>query len=236
MDALNVTIRGIGGHGAMPQFAKDPVVMAAEFILQLQTVISRENNPEDPAVITVGSIHGGTKRNVIPDKVEMQLSMRSFDDRVSEKLIKDIRQIADGIAASNGLDAAHAPTVEVGSDQDSVGFNDPALATRVQAAVTAVLGSQNVVQSPPVMASEDFWLYGLPGHQIPAFMFWLGAVDSAKLAASQESGIPLPGPHSPLFAPVPEATLGTAVTAMTAVALDLLGKSQPITPEVTDKL
>jgi hippurate hydrolase len=202
----------------------------------LQTVISRENNPEDPAVITVGSIHGGTKRNVIPDKVEMQLSMRSFDDRVSEKLIKDIRQIADGIAASNGLDAAHAPTVEVGSDQDSVGFNDPALATRVQAAVTAVLGSQNVVQSPPVMASEDFWLYGLPGHQIPAFMFWLGAVDSAKLAASQESGIPLPGPHSPLFAPVPEATLGTAVTAMTAVALDLLGKSQPITPEVTDKL
>ena len=105
MNALNVTIRGIGGHGAMPQFAKDPVVMAAEFIMQLQTLISRENDPQQPAVITVGSIHGGAKRNVIPDKVELQLTMRTFSDHVSEKLIEGIRQIAQGIAVSNGLDA-----------------------------------------------------------------------------------------------------------------------------------
>lgn len=223
MNALNVTIRGIGGHGAMPQFAKDPVVMAAEFIMQLQTLISRENDPQQPAVITVGSIHGGAKRNVIPDKVELQLTMRTFSDHVSEKLIAEIRQLAQGIAVSNGLDADHAPVVEVLDESTVVNVNNPALVARLEPALAAALGSQNVGPAPGIMASEDFGLFSLGG-KIPSAMLWLGAVDPVKLAESRKSGIPLPGLHSPQFAPIPESTLRTGIIAMTASAMQLLGK------------
>lgn len=223
MNAINVTIRGIGGHGAMPQFAKDPIVMAAEFILQLQTLISRENDPQQPAVITVGSIQGGTKRNVIADKVELQLTMRTFSDRVSEKLIEGIRQIAQGVAVSNGLDAAHAPIVDVLDESTVVNVNNPALVARLEPALVAALGRQNVLPAPAIMASEDFGLFSLGG-KIPSVMLWLGAVDPVKLAESHKSGIPLPGLHSPLFAPVPESTLRTGIIAMTTAALQLLGK------------
>jgi hippurate hydrolase len=223
MNAINVTIRGIGGHGAMPQFAKDPVVMAAELILQLQTLISRENDPQQPAVITVGSIRGGTKRNVIADKVELQLTMRSFSDRVSEKLIEGIRQIAAGIAVSNGLDAAHAPIIDVLDESTVVNVNNPELVARLEPALVAASGRQNVMPAPAIMASEDFGVFSLGG-KIPSVMLWLGAVDPAKLAASRASGIPLPGLHSPLFAPIPEPTLRAGVTVMTAAALALLAQ------------
>jgi len=221
--SVDVTLRGIGGHGALPQNGKDPIVMAGEFIVELQTIVSRQEDPHDPSVVTIGDIHGGTKRNVIPYEVKMELTTRAFSDKAMKIIVDGIKRTAQGVALSAGVPDDRQPIVTVLDDESSPAtYNDPALTLRVKAALLTALGAPNVIDDEPLMASEDFGLFGLEGKQIPTVMFWLGAMDPAKLAAAQAAGQTLPGPHTSRFEPVPEPTLRTGVIAMTSVAAALL--------------
>jgi hippurate hydrolase len=220
--SINVTIRGVGGHGAFPQATKDPIVMAAEFIMQLQTIVSRQENPNDPAVVTVGDIHGGTKRNIIPNEVKMELTARAFSEQAREIILEGIRRTARGVAIAAGVPEDRAPVVTVLEDESCpVLYNDPALLTRVRVALMKAIGPQNVFDEAPAMASEDFPFLGV-GRKIPTVMFWLGAANPEKFAAAKAAGVPLPGLHTNKFEPDPEPTLRTGVTGMTSVAMALL--------------
>jgi metal-dependent amidase/aminoacylase/carboxypeptidase family protein len=197
------------------------VVMAGEFIVQVQTIVSRQEDPQNPAVVTIGDIHGGTKRNVIPNEVKMELTTRAFSDKAMQTIVDGVRRTAQGVALSAGVPADLAPVITL-QESTPVTYNDPALTTRVRAALVSALGAQNVSDEQPIMASEDFGLFGLEGHKIPTVLFWLGAMNPAKFAAAQAEGKLLPGLHTSLFQPDPEPTLRTGVTAMTSVAMDLL--------------
>ena len=223
--AVDIVVRGLGGHGSRPDATKDPVVLAAQIVLALQTIVSRENSPLDPAVVTVGSIHGGTKRNIIPDEVTLQLTIRTYKEEVRQHVLAAIKRIAEGTALAAGVPADRAPVVRVNETEFTPAtYNDPALAERLFGVFNAALGADNVVRMPPIMASEDFGRFALEGHQIPAVIFWVGAVEPAKVAESKRTGTPLPSLHSSLFAPVPEPTIRTAVKAMTVAVLDLMKK------------
>lgn len=217
-DSVNITIRGVGGHGASPQSTKDPIVVASEVVLALQTIVSRENSPLDPVVVTVGSIHGGAKRNVIPDQVEMLLTVRTYKPEVRKRVLASIERVAKGIAMAAGIPDERAPIVEVlkGEGTEAT-YNDPALTERIAKALKRDMGANNVVQIDPLMVSEDFGRFGLD-RQIPVSMLNVGAVDPAKIA----SGARLPSLHSSEFAPVPEPTLRGGIKAMTLSVLELL--------------
>ena len=220
--SYDVTMRGIGGHGSAPQSGKDPIVMAANFIVALQTVVSRSEDPQDPAVITVGDIHGGTKRNIIPNEVKMELTTRAFSDKAREIIKDGIERTARGIGVAAGVPENLMPIVKLLNDESTpVLLNDPALAARVKAALVKALGAKKFVDTPRIMGSEDFGVLG-DDHKIPVTMFWLGAADPAKLAAAHAAGKELPGPHTSHFEPLPEPTLRTGVTAMSSVAITLL--------------
>ena len=221
---IDIKIRGVGGHGSRPENSKDPIVLAAQIILGLQTIVSRENSPLDPAVVTVGSIHGGTRYNIIPDEVNLQLTVRSYKEDVRLKLIAAIERITKGIATAAGIPDDRVPIVKVSQTEVTAAtYNDPALTERLVATFVKALGAEKVVKVPPVMGSEDFGYLSL-NQQIPAVMFWLGAVDPAKVKQSKETGRPLPSLHSALFAPLPEPTLRTGVKAMTSAVLELMKK------------
>jgi len=217
-DSVDVTIRGLGGHGASPQSTKDPIVVAAEVILALQTIVSRENSPLDPAVVTVGAIHGGTKRNVIPDEVKLLMTVRTYKPEVRKRVLASIERIAKHIALAAGVPENLAPTMEV-LQSESIGstYNDPALTERLAAALRPAIGEPNVIKTDPLMVSEDFSLYSLD-HKIPTAMLNLGAVAAAKIA----SGERLPSLHSSKFYPDPEPTLRTGVKGMTTMVWELL--------------
>jgi hippurate hydrolase len=217
---ISVTIRGIGGHGSAPQSGKDPIVLAAEFVLVAQTIVSRQIDPQQPAVLTVGTIHGGTRSNIIPDEVTLGLTLRTYSPVVRDQILADVRRTANGLAEAYGIPEDRMPTVTV-TESTPATFCDPALAERLRAAATAALGKDRVLEARAVMGSEDVGLFSLDG-KIPAVMYWLGAADANKLEESLKSGVPLPSLHSPLFAPVYEPAIKTGVTAMTAMALDLL--------------
>jgi hippurate hydrolase len=220
--SIDVTIRGVSGHGAIPQLAKDPVVMAAEFIMQLQTIVSRQEDPSNPTVLTVGDIHGGTRRNIIPTEVKMELTTRSFSEQAREIVLDGIRRTAKGVAIANGLPEDRAPIVTVLEDESTPSlYNDPKLAGRAKVLLSKALGAENVFDQEPAMPSEDFGIFGMD-HKIPTFMFWLNAMDPAKLAAAQAEGKTLAGPHNSHFEPNPEPTLKTGVIAMTSLAVGLL--------------
>ena len=222
--SVDVVVRGLGGHGSKPEATKDPVVIAAQIVLALQTIISRENSPLDPAVVTIGSIHGGTKRNIIPDEVVLQLTIRTYKEEVRRHILTAIERIAKGIAAGAGVPDERAPILKVIESESAPSlYNDPQLTERVTAAIGRAIGADNVVKVPPMMASEDFGRLSLD-HQIPAVMFWLGAIEPSKVEASRKSGKPLPSLHSSLFGPLPEPTLRTGVKAMTSAVLELMKK------------
>ena len=227
VDSVDVTVHGIGGHGAYAYRTKDPVVLAAEMINQWQTIASRENNPIDPIVITVGSIHGGTKHNIIPDEVKMQLTVRTYKVDVRERVLSAIERIAKGCATAAGLPSDKMPTVNVLRDQFTPAtYNNPELARRLVTVWKKALGDQNVEMVEPTMGGEDFSEFSLlPEHSIPAVDFHVGAVDPAKIAESKKPGAsPLPSLHSSKFAPVPEPTIRTGMVAMTTAVLDLMKK------------
>lgn len=217
---VDVTLRGVGSHASMPNLGKDPIVMSAEFIVALQTVVSRSTPPQSPAVLTVGDIHGGTKRNIIPDEVKMELNFRAYDDDVRRIIEDGIERTAKGVAVAAGVPEDRMPTVKMVEFAPAT-YNDPALSERLLKLFAEKLGKQNVIVGKPAMASEDYGLFS-DGNKIPAVMFAVGAYDPAKVEASRKSGVPLPSPHSPLFAPLPEPTLRTSVTAMTDAVVMLL--------------
>lgn len=220
---VDITIRGIGGHGSRPDATKDPIVLAAQVIVGLQTIVSREVSPLDSAVVTVGSIHGGTKHNIIPDDVELLLTVRAYKEEVRQKVLAAIERITRGTAVAAGIPENRMPLVRV-SKTEAVGatYNDPALTERTARAFIKELGEANVLRANQIMGAEDFGYFGVNG-KVPTTLFWLGVSDPAKLKQSAETGVPLPGLHSPLFAPLPEPTLRTGVRAMTAAVLDLMG-------------
>jgi len=221
---VEVTLRGKGGHASAPQSAKDPVVLSAQLILALQTLISRESSPFAPAVVTVGSIHGGSKANIIPEEVKLALSVRALDDEGRDRLIHSIERTARGLAAAAGIPEDRMPIVQV-SDTEVVPstYNDPALSQRLTAAFTRLLGAENVVRTGPSLAADDFGYLARPGgRRVPSLLFNLGVADPQKLAAAKAGGDPLPSPHSPLFAPVAAPALKVGIEAMTAAALELL--------------
>jgi len=225
VDSVNVTVRGVGGHGAYPHKTKDPIVLAVEMINAWQTIVSRENNPLDPIVVTVGSIHGGTKHNIIPDEVKMQLTVRTYKADVRERVLAAIDQIAKGIAAAGEVPPERAPIVDVLKDQFTPAtYNNPELTKRLVAVWKKSFGNENVEIVDPTMGGEDFSEYSLPDHSIPAVDFHIGAVEPAKIADSKKTGTPLPSLHSSKFAPVPDATIRVAIIGMTSAVLELMKK------------
>ena len=226
-DTVIITVHGIGGHGAYPHMTKDPVVLASEIVLALQSIVSREVRPGDPAVVTVGMIHGGNKPNVIPDSVEMRLTVRSYVQETRDHLISAIERIAKGQGISAGLPDNLLPTVEVVTEERAIStYNEPSLNRRVRSSVENWLGKEAVKTEGPVMAAEDFGQFGRTAEHVPTCLFWLGAVDPQQYAESLKTGKALPSLHSSKFAPLPELTIKTGVQAMTAAALDLLGKTK----------
>jgi hippurate hydrolase len=223
-DYVDITIRGVGGHGSRPEATKDPVVIAAQVVLALQTIISRENSPLDPAVVTVGSIHGGTKHNIIPDEVHLQLTVRTYKTEVRKNVLAAIERIVKGVALTAGVPAHLAPIVKF-SEGSPATFNDPTLAARLGATLEKTFGAKNVLKAPLAMSSEDFGRFGLEGHKIPGFYFYVGVFDPAQMAESDKTGAKLPFNHSPLFAPPqPEPVLRTAVKGMIATVMELMNK------------
>ncbi len=221
--SVDITVKGIGGHGAMPELGRDPVVLSALLIAQLQTIVSREEDPQDPAVVTVGSIHGGSKRNIIPDEVKLQLTTRAFSDKGEKVILDGIRQMAQGIAVSAGLPPEKAPVVTVlDGESTPPTYNDPVQSERVRVALVAALGADHVKVSPPITPSEDVGIFGLPGHRIPLTYYWLGAANPEAFQQAKAVGKALPGPHTSKFLPDPAPTLESGVKSMTAVATSLL--------------
>jgi len=220
--SIDVVMRGVGSHGSAPEAGKDPIVMASEFVVALQTVVSRSVPPQQPAVVTVGDIHGGTRRNIIPDEVKLELTTRSYSEEVRQTVIEGVKRTARGVAIAAGVPEDRMPVVTVLEDESTPAtINDVALSARLQKVFVEKLGAANVIETKPIMASEDFGMFGLGG-KIPYAIFWLGAYDPAKVAESRKNGTALPSLHSPLFAPLPEPTLRTGVTAMSDAVLELL--------------
>lgn len=224
VDSVDITVHGIGGHGAYPHLARDPIVLSAQIINALQTLVSRDIPPIEAGVVTVGSIHGGTKHNIIPDEVHMQLTVRSYTDAVRDKLLNGIKRIARYQAQAMGLPADKLPEVTIADEHTPALYNDPGLTSRMVPVLKKELGDSRVTETRPVMGGEDFSEYGRVEPRIPSLFLWLGAVAPEKYRQSKTDGTPLPSLHSAYFAPLPKATIETGVETMTTMALELLGK------------
>jgi amidohydrolase len=223
VDSVDVTVRGVGGHGAYPHKTKDPIVLAAEIINAWQTIISRENNPLDPIVVTVGSIHGGTKHNIIPDEVKMQLTVRTYKAGTREHVLAAIERIAKGIAAAGGIPPERVPIVSVSKDQFCPAtYNNPELTRRLVTVWKNSLSNDKVKMVDPTMGGDDFSEYSLADHSVPAVYFHFGAVEPAKIAEYKQAGKELPTLHSSKFAPVPEPTIRVGIIGMTSAVLELM--------------
>jgi hippurate hydrolase len=224
VDSVEIVVKGVGGHGSMPHLTKDPIVLASQIVLALQTIVSREVRPGDPAVVTVGSIHGGTKSNIISDEVRLQLTLRSYKTETRRHLIESIRRMVKAQAESAGMPAEKMPEVIVSDDQAPALYNQPALCAEVRRHCEAELGESNVLTREPVMGAEDFAEYGLTKEKVPLCMFWLGTQAPEAVEEARAKGFTLPSLHSPYFKPVPEPTITTGVRAMTATVLGLMRK------------
>ena len=221
VDSVDITVKGIGGHGAYPHTTKDPIVIAANIVTQLQTIVSRQIAPTDPAVVTVGSIHGGTKHNVIPNEVKLQLTLRSYTDEVRNETISSIKKIVKGSAISAGLSEENYPVIKIKDEYTPAVFNNPSLVEKIQKSFVKSLGEKNVIKVSPVMGGEDFGMFGRVEPIIPTALFWLGAVNTKVYEKAQKEDLILPSLHSDLFLPDAEPAIATGVKAMTSAILDL---------------
>ena len=222
VDTVDITVRGQGGHGSAPHTTIDPIVIAARIVLDLQTLVSRERNPQDPAVVTVGSIHGGTKHNIIPSEVKLQITVRSFKDDVRQNLLEGIQRICKAAAMSA---KAPEPIVRIEVDDWCPAlYNTPELAKKTAKLFRELLGKDNIQEIPPIMGGEDFARYGRAG--VPIFFYFLGTADPEKVAAAKKGGPQLPGMHSELYAPVPQPSIRSGVTSMSLAVLNLLQDKQ----------
>lgn len=223
VDTVDIVVRGLGSHGSMPHLGKDPVVLAAQIVLALQTIVSREVKPGDPAVVTVGSIHGGAKHNIIPDEVRLQLTLRSYRAETRVHLIESIKRITRALAEAAGMPPEKMPEVIVSEESASALYNQPEFAEAVRKSLEKELGKEQVIPREPSMGAEDFSEFGMTADKVPLCMFWLGTQPPEKVREAKEQGKNPPSLHSPFFKPEPEPTLRTGVRALTAAALDVLG-------------
>ncbi|HIE48996.1 MAG TPA: amidohydrolase [Gammaproteobacteria bacterium] len=221
VDSVDIIIKGIGGHGAYPHKTKDPIVLTAQIINSLQTIISREIGPIEPAVLTVGSVHGGTKHNIIPNEVRLQLTLRSYTDEVRSKTISSIKRLTRGLAISAGIPPDLYPEVILKNEYTPAVFNNPDLVQKLESSFKKSIGSENIFKTSPVMGGEDFGMFGRDEPIIPTAIFWLGAVNKDVFEESKKENIPLPSLHSDLFLPDAEPTINTGITAMSQAAIDL---------------
>ncbi len=221
-DSVDIEVRGIGSHAALPQYSRDPIVVASSIVMALQTLVARNNNPFNPAVVTVGSFHGGTRPNIIASSVKLQLSVRSNDEATRTLLLDGIRRIAANQARAFGVPEDKLPIVTIVLSTPAT-YNSPALVERLKAPLQAALGADNVLKGEPLMTSEDFAEYGQVEPKIPSVQLWLGAVP-AKIFAATADKATLPGTHSPQWAPDAEPTIKTGVITLTSAALELMKK------------
>ena len=222
VDSVDITVKGVGGHGAYPHTTRDPVLVASHIVVALQSLVSRNTNPQDSAVVTVGSFKAGAKHNIISDEATLLLTVRSYDDSTRQMLLDGIERIAKAQAEAFG---APEPIIKVEQDYTPSLFNNADLADKAMTAVADAIGSDNVKEVQPVMGGEDFSQFGRTEENIPGLLFWVGAVSPDKYQASQDSSLPLPSLHSPFFAPDYDPTIATGVEAMTAAALELFDES-----------
>lgn len=223
VDMIDLTVPGVGGHGAYPQLTKDPVVLAAAIVTRLQTLVARENSPFDPGVVTVGAIHGGAKHNIIPDEVKLQLTVRSYSDASRKLLVDGIARIARGEAIAAGMPADRMPVMTVAEPRGHALWNTPELVTRLRPVLDARFGRDRVVDADPVMGGEDFGEIARSSNgRIKSLLLWVGGQNAVKLAAAARDGTILPGLHSPYWAPEADTVIATAAEALTAQALALM--------------
>jgi hippurate hydrolase len=216
-DSLRITIFGNGGHGSAPHTTVDPIVIAARTIVALQTIVAREVKPGEFAVVSVGYVNGGTKNNIIPDRAELGLTVRTHKAEVRTQVLSAITRIAN--AEAQAANAPRPPSIERYESTDAV-YNDVGLARRLRSTLAAALGGDNVVKDQPIAASEDFSVFVAQG--IPGFYLTLGGADPQRFAAARASGTSLPSNHSPLFAPDIDPALHTGINAEVAMLRDLL--------------
>ncbi len=224
VDTVNIDVKGVGGHGAYPQNTKDPIVLASRIVTSLQTLVSRENTPFNPAVVTVGSFHAGTKSNIIPDEAKLALTVRSYKPETRKLLLDGIRRIVRGEAIAAGMPEDKMPTVEIEQPSADATYNTPELSERLTKLFGAHFGPGRVVEGEPVMAAEDFSRYWLADKTKQSTIFWVGGVPKAKWDAVNGDTTKLPALHSSLWAPEAETVISTATEAMTVTALDILKK------------
>lgn len=221
VDMMNITVQGKGGHGAAPHQTVDPVVLSAQMILAFQTIVSREVNPLESAVITVGSIHGGTVHNIIPDQVKLQLTLRSYSPEVRAHIISSIENKSKHLGQMAGLPQEKLPEITINEPRTPATLNDKELTDRLVKVFKGALGDDKVIEMPPSMVGEDFSRFGMQEKKIPISMFWLGTVDKGLMEKSRKEGVALPSLHSPTFAPQMEPTIKTGINAMTTASLEL---------------
>jgi hippurate hydrolase len=225
VDSVDIDVKGVGGHGAYPQTTKDPIVLASRIVVALQTLVSRENSPFDPAVVTVGSFQGGTKHNIIPDDAKLQLTVRSYTPEVRKKLLDGIARITRGEAIAAGVPEDRMPVVKVREPYTPSTYNTEKLSGRLLELFGSHFGADRVVDAKAVMGGEDFSQYWLADKTKEATIFWVGGVPKAKWDAAGGDETKLPSLHSPFWAPEAETVISTATEAMTIAALDVLKKS-----------
>jgi len=225
VDSVDITVRGIGGHGALPATTKDPIVLASRIVTTLQTLVSRENDPLKPAVVTVGSFHSGAKHNIISDEAKLQLTVRSYEPEVRKALLDGIARIARGEAIAAGIPDDRMPIVTVREALSTPAtFNTQQLSNRARELFTARFGAARVASPPPAMVGEDFSRYYLADKRIESLLFWVGGTPKLKWDAAGGNPQKLPSLHSPFWAPDAEAVISTATEAMTVATLDILKK------------
>jgi hippurate hydrolase len=225
VDSVDILVKGVGGHGAYPHTTRDPIVIASRIVTTLQTLVSRENDPGDPAVVTVGSFQAGAKHNIIADEARLQLTVRSYKPDVRKRLLDGIRRIARGEAIAGGLPENLMPVVNVReAEHTPATFNTDDFSQRALKLFTENFGAQRVVKTPAVMGGEDFSRYYLADNSIHSLIFWVGGAPKDKWDAAGGDQQKLPSLHSPFWAPDAEAVISTATEAMTLAALDVLKK------------
>ena len=225
VDSVDITVKGVGGHGALPATTKDPIVLASRIVTTLQTLVSRENDPLNPAVVTVGSFHAGAKHNIISDEAKLQLTVRSYKPEVRRALLDGIARIARGEAIAAGMPEDRMPVVTVLEKQSTPAtFNTEQITNHVRELFTAHFGAERLASPPPAMVGEDFSRFYLTDKSIHSLMFWVGGTPKAKWDGAGGDPLKLPSLHSPFWAPDADAVISTATEAMTVAALDVLKK------------
>lgn len=224
VDSVDLVVRGVGGHGAYPQTTRDPIVLASRIVTALQTLVAREQDPQDPAVVTVGSFSAGTKHNIIPDEARLLITVRSYSDETRRRLLDGIARIARGEAIAAGVPEDRMPVMTVEKDYTPATYNLPAFSEEMAALFRRHFGESAVVQAPAVMGGEDFGQYYRADNSIRSFIFWVGGVPADKWAAAKAGKASLPSLHSPFWAPDAEAVVSMGARALTLAALEVLGR------------